>query len=41
MTDLIETLKRGGKNVGVYPIDDSALIDVGQWEEYKKALKQL
>ena len=41
MTDLIETLKREGKNVGVYPIDDNALIDVGQWEEYKKALEQL
>ena len=23
--------------VGVYPVNDNAWIDVGQWNEYKKA----
>lgn len=26
------------KNIGIYPVDDKAWIDVGQWPEYKKAI---
>ena len=36
--DPIEDAKNIGKKVGVFPIDDEAWIDVGQWAEYKKAV---
>ena len=38
ITHLIEDAKNQGKKVGVFPIDDDAWIDVGQWAEYKKAI---
>jgi len=41
ITHLIEEAKSSGKRVGVFPIDDDAWIDVGQWAEYKKALEIL
>ena len=41
ITYLIEDAKNKGKKVGVYPIDDDAWIDVGQWAEYQKVVKQL
>ena len=39
ITHLIEDAKKQGKKVGVFPIDDNAWIDVGQWAEYKKAIQ--
>ena len=41
ITDLIAKVKSTGKKVGVFPIDDSAWLDIGQWEEYRSALKRL
>ncbi len=41
ITHLIEDAKKQGKKVGVFPIDDDAWIDIGQWAEYKKALERL
>ena len=41
ITHLIEDAKNQGKKVGVFPIDDDAWIDIGQWAEYKKAMKLL
>ena len=41
ITYLIEEAKNQGKNVGVFPIDDDAWIDVGQWAEYKRAVELL
>ena len=41
MTHLIEDVNKIGKRVGVYPIDDDAWIDVGQWAEYQKAGERL
>jgi dTDP-glucose pyrophosphorylase len=41
ITHLIEDVKNQGKKVGVYPIDDDAWIDVGQWAEYRKVLERL
>ena len=41
ITHLIENAKNKGKKVGVYPIDDDAWIDVGQWVEYKQVVAQL
>ena len=40
ITHLIEDAKKQGKKVGVFPIDDDAWIDVGQWGEYKKILEK-
>jgi len=41
ITHLIETVKKSGKKVGVFPIDDDSWVDVGQWAEYKKAIDKL
>ena len=41
ITHLIEELKNAGKVIGVYPIDDDAWIDIGQWAEYRKALQMI
>ena len=41
ITHMIEDAKNKGKKVGVFPIDDDAWIDVGQWAEYQKAIKNL
>jgi dTDP-glucose pyrophosphorylase len=41
ITHLIEDAKSKGKKVGVFPIDDSSWIDVGQWNDYKKAIEKL
>jgi dTDP-glucose pyrophosphorylase len=40
ITQLIEDAQKNGKKIGVYPIDDDAWIDVGQWAEYKKVVEQ-
>ena len=40
ITHLIEDAKNQGKKVGVFPIDDDAWVDVGEWKEYKKTLEQ-
>jgi dTDP-glucose pyrophosphorylase len=39
MTHLMEKVKENNGKVGVYPISENAWIDVGQWEEYRNALK--
>ena len=41
ITHLIENAKDRGKKVGVFPIDDETWVDVGQWAEYQKAVKQM
>ena len=41
ITDLIKDAKDKGMKVGVFPIDDDAWVDVGQWTEYQKAIKKL
>jgi NDP-sugar pyrophosphorylase family protein len=41
MTDLIKRLKERKKKIGVYPVSEKSWIDVGQWEEYKRAIKIL
>jgi dTDP-glucose pyrophosphorylase/CBS domain-containing protein len=41
ITHLIEETKNKGFKVGVFPIDDDAWIDVGQWKEYRNALNKL
>jgi len=41
ITHLIEDAKKMGKRVGVYPVDNDAWVDVGQWAEYRKAVERL
>ena len=41
ITDLIEKVIQAEKKIGVFPIDDTAWVDIGQWEEYKNAVKRL
>jgi dTDP-glucose pyrophosphorylase len=41
MTHLMEKVKEKKGTVGVYPISEKSWIDVGQWEEYRKALKSM
>ena len=40
ITNLIEEAKKCGKKIGIFPIDDDAWIDVGQWTEYQKAVEK-
>jgi len=39
MTHLMEKVKENKGTVGVYPISENSWIDIGQWEEYRNALK--
>ena len=39
ITHLIDRIKENGGQIGVYPVSEKAWIDVGQWAEYRKALK--
>jgi uncharacterized protein YcbK (DUF882 family) len=39
ITHLVEKIKKNGGKIGVYPVSEKAWIDVGQWAEYRKALK--
>lgn len=41
ITDLIIKLKAKKGKIGVYPVRERAWIDIGQWEEYKKAIEKL
>lgn len=41
ITNLIEKVKSENGRVGVYPVNDSSWIDVGEWIEYKKAVEML
>jgi dTDP-glucose pyrophosphorylase/predicted transcriptional regulator len=41
ITDLIEKLKSLDRKVGVYPVTEKSWVDIGQWSEYKEALKLL
>ncbi|MFH1428298.1 MAG: nucleotidyltransferase family protein [Candidatus Margulisiibacteriota bacterium] len=41
ITDLIKAAKAKGFKIGVFPIDEKSWIDIGQWEEYRKAVASL
>lgn len=40
MTHLIEELIKDNRNVMTYPVSESDYIDIGQWDEYKSAVKK-
>lgn len=39
ITHLIDKIKLKGGKVGVYPVSEKSWLDVGQWKEYEKVLK--
>jgi dTDP-glucose pyrophosphorylase len=41
MTDLITKVNECGLNVGVFPVSEKSWIDIGQWSEYKEAIRML
>jgi len=41
ITDLIDKAKSKGHKIGVFPINERSWIDIGQWDEYHKAVKVL
>ncbi len=41
MTDLAEMMIEKGKRVGVYPIDESSFLDMGEFEEMKRMEERL
>ena len=41
MDDLINNLIKNNKKVIIYPVNENDYIDIGQWEEYKKAIDKL
>lgn len=41
MTELMQILLEKGKNIGVYPASEKSYIDIGQCEEYKKAMEKI
>lgn len=41
MPELIQKLKENDGKIGVFPIDEKSWIDVGQWEEYRKSVREL
>jgi dTDP-glucose pyrophosphorylase len=41
ITDLIARAQGAGRRIGVFPINESAWIDIGNWEEYRKAVEKM
>lgn len=41
MTDLISYLLKNNKKVITYPVNENDYIDIGQWEEYRRAVDKL
>lgn len=41
MTDLVEKLKKDKRKIGVYPVSEKSWIDVGEWNEYRRAVELL
>lgn len=41
MPQLIDDLIKDKKDVYAYPVNESDYIDLGQWDEYRKALEKL
>jgi len=41
MTDLIKALIKNGNKVVTYFVNENDYIDIGQWEEYREALRRL
>jgi len=40
ITDLIKSIQHENGKIGVFPVSDKSWIDVGEWEEYRKAVRR-
>jgi dTDP-glucose pyrophosphorylase len=40
-TDLVDKIKFSGGKVGIYPINENAWMDTGEWEEYNVTAKKM
>jgi len=40
-TCLMENVKKTGGNIGVFPVNESSWIDIGQWGEYKNSFEKI
>jgi len=40
ITQLIETVRQAGGRIGVFPVSENSWLDIGEWAEYKKALRK-
>jgi len=41
MTHLMEALMTAGKRVVTYPVNENEYVDIGQWEEYQRAVSKM
>lgn len=41
ITELIDDIRKEGGKVGVFPVNEGAWLDIGEWSEYNKAAKKL
>jgi dTDP-glucose pyrophosphorylase len=41
INELIEVVRKNNRRLGLFPINEKSWIDIGQWEEYHKALSQI
>ncbi len=41
MTDLVERLIEKGRRVVTYPVNENDYVDIGHWDEYKRAVEKL
>jgi dTDP-glucose pyrophosphorylase len=41
MTHLMESIMKDGKIVATYPVNESEYVDIGQWDEYRKAVSEM
>lgn len=41
MTHLMEAVMKNGGTVATYPVSENSYIDIGQWDEYRKAVEQI
>jgi dTDP-glucose pyrophosphorylase/predicted transcriptional regulator len=41
MTDLINKMQKLDMPIGLFPISSDSWVDIGQWEEYKKAVRRI
>lgn len=41
ITELIDDIRKKGGKVGVFPVNEGAWMDIGEWNEYNKTAKKL
>jgi len=40
-TCLMDAIKANGDNIGVFPVNESSWIDIGQWGEYNSSFDKI